>query len=68
MARTYLTQTEASQYLSISKTTLWRWIKAGRLPRGETFGGRTPFWTKTQLDSFVLSQKNSQSRPELLMA
>jgi len=61
MPQTYLTQTEASQYLCISKTTLWRWIKAGRLPRGERFGGRTPFWTKIQLDHFVQSQKKSEA-------
>ena len=57
MGKRFLSLTEAAEYLCISKTTLWRWSKDGKIPKGEKFGGRCPYWTKAQLDSFVRTRK-----------
>ena len=57
MVKRMLSLAEAADYLGISRTTLWRWSKDGKIPKGEKFGGRCPYWTKAQLDSFVRTRK-----------
>jgi excisionase family DNA binding protein len=57
MVKRMLSLAEAADYLGISRTTLWRWSKDGKIPKGEKFGGRCPYWTKAQLDSFVRKRK-----------
>ena len=61
MVKRMLSLAEAADYLGISRTTLWRWSKNGKIPKGEKFGGRTPFWTKAQLDAFVKTLKHEKA-------
>ncbi len=44
---------QASEYLAISETTFWRWVKEGRLPKGKHIGARITVWEVKELDNFL---------------
>lgn len=43
-----------AEYLSISRQTVWNWVKAGRLPEPIKVEGAT-VWRRADIDKFVES-------------
>ena len=44
-----LTDREIAQALGISRMTVWRWTKAGRLPQPRKLGAHTTRWDSLEL-------------------
>ena len=49
-------QKQVLEMLSISRTTLWRLIKAGDFPEPNRENARVLFWTQEQLDCWLRTQ------------
>lgn len=45
-------------YLPISKPTIWRWVKEGRLPKPILLGPKVTAWDLDEVDRFIEAQKN----------
>lgn len=45
-------------YLPISKPTVWRWVKEGRLPKPISLGPKVTAWDLDEVDRFIEAQKN----------
>lgn len=46
---------EACRYCGFGKTTLYRYVSEGRLPRGRKLTPRCVVWLKSELDAFLAS-------------
>ena len=44
-----LTDKEIAQALGVSRMTVWRWTKAGRLPQPRKIGERTTRWDSEEV-------------------
>ena len=44
-----LTDREIAEALGISRMTVWRWTKAGRLPKPRKLGGHTTRWDSLEV-------------------
>lgn len=44
------------QLLSVTKMTLWRWVKAGRMPAPNYFNGRN-YWRRGDVETWLARQK-----------
>ena len=44
---------EACRYLGVGKTTLYRLVTEGRLPRGRRVTPRWVVWLRSELDAFL---------------
>lgn len=51
------TQTEAAEYLAVSKSTLWRWKQMGYLNPVTKIGAR-PMYSKADLDAIINNEMN----------
>ncbi|HCM1364855.1 TPA: helix-turn-helix domain-containing protein [Vibrio parahaemolyticus] len=52
---------ELATYLNISKVTLWRWRKEGRLPAACAISPRVVGWKRETIESWLDEQANNQS-------
>ncbi|EGR0037881.1 helix-turn-helix domain-containing protein, partial [Vibrio vulnificus] len=52
---------ELATYLSISKVTVWRWRKEGRLPAACAISPRVVGWKRETIESWLDEQANNQS-------
>ncbi|MBQ7738092.1 MAG: AlpA family phage regulatory protein [Desulfovibrionaceae bacterium] len=41
--------------LGISKATVWRWLKSGKLPEPIRLGAKVVVWKKTEIENFIQS-------------
>lgn len=48
---TYLTNVEAAELLGITRQTLHKWRKQGRVPEPDMSIGRSPAWLKESLEA-----------------
>ena len=44
-----LTDKEIAKALGVSRMTVWRWTKAGRLPQSRKLGGHTTRWDSREV-------------------
>ena len=44
-----LTDREVAKALGISRMSVWRWVKAGRLPQPRKLGGNTTRWDSKEV-------------------
>jgi prophage regulatory protein len=44
-------------YLPISKPTVWRWVKEGRLPKPISLGPKVTAWDLDEVDRYIEAQK-----------
>ena len=61
MEKRYLSMNDASEYLSLSKITLHRLIKAGKIPSYKV--GKKRLFDKTELDKWMQTKKD-KSKPK----
>lgn len=43
----------AAAFLDIGESTLWRWVKEGKLPKGIRLTPRTTVWLREDLEQFL---------------
>ena len=44
-------------YLPISKPTVWRWVKEGKLPKPISLGPKVTAWDLDEVDRFIEARK-----------
>ncbi len=44
---------EAAAFLGIGKSTFWRWVKEGRIPKGISLSSRATVWRVEELEHFL---------------
>ncbi|AYO08702.1 AlpA family phage regulatory protein [Vibrio parahaemolyticus] len=57
----FIRVSELATYLSISKVTVWRWRKEGRLPAACAISPRVVGWKRETIESWLDEQANNQS-------
>ena len=50
--KVYFTDREVAARYGVSRPTIWRWLRAGHLPRPETIGPNTKRWKLAALDEW----------------
>ena len=49
----------------LSRTTIWRYCKAGKMPRPINFGNGVPLWREKQLIDWLNSLENDAPQREM---
>ena len=58
---------DVARYLGIGQSTVWRWVKLGKLPKGRQLSPRVTVWIQYQLDAF-LEQAAANETPNALQS
>lgn len=51
----HLRPKDAAAFLGVGISTLWRWVRDGRIPKGIRLSERATVWRKSDLMSFIES-------------
>jgi len=51
----------AANFLGIAESTLWKWAKDGRLPKGVRLSARATVWRREALEAFLEQAEGGQS-------
>ena len=51
-AKMYFTDTEVGNYYSVSRYTIWRWVRESKFPRGKKLGSGSTRWLKSDIEKF----------------
>jgi len=55
--RKYIRAQELATILAVHRTTLWRWVHDGHLPRPVRLGPNTVAWDSTQIDAWLAARE-----------
>lgn len=44
---------DVASYLGVGVSTVWRWVKEGKLPSGRQLSPRVTVWLKEELDNYL---------------
>jgi len=44
---------DVARFLGISRSTVWRWQRAGRLPKGRRLSARCTVWLRQDISDFL---------------
>ncbi len=58
--RQYIRAQELAAMLAVHRTTLWRWVHDGHLPRPVKLGPNTVAWESTQIDAWLAAREAKQ--------
>jgi prophage regulatory protein len=58
--RQYIRAQEFAAMLAVHRTTLWRWVRDGHLPRPVKLGPNTVAWESTQIDAWLAAREAAQ--------
>ena len=58
--RKYLRAQELATMLAVHRTTLWRWVHEGHLPRPVRLGPNTVAWDSTQIDAWLAVREDAE--------
>jgi len=58
--RKYLRAQELATMLAVHRTTLWRWVHEGHLPRPVRLGPNTVAWGSTQIDAWLAVREDAE--------
>ena len=47
---------ELSELLSIGKSTIWAWVKAGRFPKPLKMSSRMTIWSAADIEAWISSK------------
>lgn len=53
MAEELMTDKEVAQWLKMSRSSVWRLARVGKIPQPTKIGFRTARWKKSELTSFM---------------
>ena len=59
-SRQYIRAQELATMLAVHRTTLWRWVHDGHLPRPVKLGPNTVAWESTQIDAWLAAREAEQ--------
>ncbi|EPW7034001.1 helix-turn-helix transcriptional regulator [Vibrio parahaemolyticus] len=59
--RNFIRVSDLATYLNISKVTVWRWRKEGRLPAARAISPRVVGWKRETIESWLDKHANNQS-------
>ena len=48
----YFTDTEVGNYYSVSRYTIWRWVREGNFPSGKKLGSESTRWLESEIEKF----------------
>jgi len=51
--RKYIRAQELATMLAVHRTTLWRWVQDGHMPRPVQLGPNTIAWDSSQIDAWL---------------
>jgi len=58
--RQYIRAQELAAMLAVHRTTRWRWVHDGHLPRPVKLGPNTVAWESTQIDAWLAAREAEQ--------
>ena len=58
--RQYIRAQELAAMLAVHRTTLWRWVHDGHLPRPVRLGPNTVAWDSTQIDAWLATREGAE--------
>jgi prophage regulatory protein len=58
--RRYLRAQELATLLAVHRTTLWRWVHDGHLPRPVRLGPNTVAWDSIQIDAWLAAREGTE--------
>ena len=58
--RQYIRAQELATLLAVHRTTLWRWVHDGHLPRPVRLGPNTVAWDSTQIDAWLATREGAE--------
>ena len=58
--RKYLRAQELATMLAVHRTTLWRWVHDGHLPRPVRLGPNTVAWDSIQIDGWLAAREGAE--------
>ena len=58
--RQYIRAQELAAMLAVHRTTLWRWVHDGHLPRPVKLGPNTVAWESAQIDAWLAAREAEQ--------
>lgn len=53
MQQTILRTPKVQERLGVTRTTLWRWVKAGRFPKPVQLGPQAVGWLEHEIDAWL---------------
>ena len=59
--RKYIRAQELATMLAVHRTTLWRWVHNGHLPRPVRLGPNTVAWDSTQIDVWLAARERTEN-------
>jgi len=48
----YFSDTEVGNYYSVSRYTIWRWVRESKFPPGKKLGSGSTRWLKSDIEKF----------------
>jgi predicted DNA-binding transcriptional regulator AlpA len=57
-----LAKRQVLELLGCSANSLWRWVRAGRFPKGKMLGSKT-VWLSTEVEAFVAGLPSQRLKP-----
>jgi len=61
MSDRYLRVHEVAEMLSVGKSTIWAWCKAGKFPAAIKLGDRVTVWRLSEIEEWVSSKNVSKN-------
>jgi prophage regulatory protein len=58
--RKYIRAQELATMLAVHRTTLWRWVHDGHLPRPVRLGPNTVAWDSIQIDEWLAARHGAE--------
>jgi len=60
-SRKYIRPQELATMLAVHRTTLWRWVRDGHIPRPVRLGPNTVAWDSTQIDAWLAAREQEHT-------
>ncbi len=59
--RKYIRPQELAIMLAVHRTTLWRWVRDGHLPRPVQLGPNTVAWDSVEIDAWLAARAEANA-------
>ena len=59
-ARKYIRAQELATMLAVHRTTLWRWVRDGHLPRPVQLGPNTVAWNSAEIEAWLTARAGAR--------
>jgi len=59
-ARKYIRAQELATILAVHRTTLWRWVRDGHLPRPVQLGPNTVAWNYAEIEAWLTARAGTR--------